>query len=327
MPTLDKAQRSIRRAGPVGNGPASGVILLRTHKIDPLIELYLQRLRNETGWHVCLALDSLRDGHNRSVAAEHVQITQQVLAELEVFTTPDSLWRCGDYALYAAQMLYPNAPFFWMLEPDVRLNLQNLGDFFHLFSRHPEYDLLAALFAPAGDEWPWSAMMRPFAENSYRCFYPVVRVSARALDYMLEKRRALSRRFVAERRTAQGWPNDEVFTATELQRGHFRCADLNCTGIQFYSPDTFNFDKPFAASRFDLIPPDGKIYHPVLASSDYLQKVRRMLEDVRNMGGPPELIRGLFERKSLLQDITAECGVEESDRFAADVASLLVAAG
>jgi hypothetical protein len=325
MRSPEAMEADVETNAPIHRRDSSTVILVRTHFVDDMVEGLAERLRRETGWPVCLMLDRVRGGDIDPGANEHIDLTTKLLENLGLFVTHDALWRCGDYALYAARQRYARTEFFWMIEPDVRVNLRDFGDFFHLFARHPEYDLLATHLGIADESYPWTAMMRPFAPRPSKCMFPIVRLSGRALDYLIECRREMGRRFMSEvqpdgtLRSQDAFPNDEVFTATELSKSDFLCGDINDTGIEFYNNATFNFAFPQPDRRLRELRPDGKIYHPVDKGSEYIRKVRGRFEHIRNNGGPAAFIRDLFERPELIDNIQMECGPEESARFAADV--------
>jgi hypothetical protein len=212
------------------------VILIRTYYVDAEIVHLCKGLRASTGCGVSLVLDRFRHHPDAPAELDSIPMTRQVLEELGLYVTGDVSWRCGDYAYYIARRAYPAAEFFWMVEPDVRFNFDDAGDFFRLYDRRPDVDLFATQLGPADETYAWTAMMAPFAERPQRCMFPVTRLSARAVDHLLMKRQELSRRFAYELgadgrpRSQANWPNDEVFVATGLFEAGMSCADLNSLG-------------------------------------------------------------------------------------------------
>ena len=300
-------------------------ILIRTHYVDDVVDALADQLRRDTGWPVCLVVDETKGKLPGMAGREYLGLTQEVFAGLQLYSTPDIGWRCGDYALYAARQAFPEASHFWMVEPDVRIGLGDVGPFFRHFEERPDYDLLATYYGRAGAEYMWTAMIAPFCAEPRKCMFPIVRFSAAALDYLLLQRRVLSSAFREERywdgrlRSLEIWPNDEVFTASMLHQGGFVASDINGLGGSFYNDQTFSYAFPISLARFGSRPLDGQIYHPVLQGEAFLRKVRSMFEHVRLNRGPASLMRGLFARRDLYDDIRAECGGEESERFEADV--------
>ena len=307
------------------------MILLRTHFVNDAIVELCALLEEKTGWRVCLMIDRMRDNPCFLPSQSNIQLTRDLLEGMGLYVTHDALWRCGDYAMYAARQKFRDVAFFWMIEPDIRINLRDIGDFFYFFTRYRGYDLVASHLGVADERYSWTPMMAPFASELRKCMFPIVRLSAGALDHLYDQRRALGRRFSSEhlpgglKRSDDSFPNDEVFVATELHRSNFKCMDINDTGIEFYSDKTFSFAFPIPDSRIRTARPDGKIYHPVDVGSEYIRKVRGRFEHIRNHGGPAQFIRELFDRHQLYEDISLECGSDESERFTLDVRAAIAA--
>jgi hypothetical protein len=301
------------------------VILIRTYYVDPEIVDLCQRLKASTGCSVALVLDRFRHHPGAPADVDCIPMTREVLEEFGLYMTGDASWRCGDYAYYTARRAYPAAEFLWMVEPDVRFNFDDAGDFFRLYAQRPDVDLFATQLGPADDTYAWTAMMAPFAERPQRCMFPVTRLSARAVDHLLIKRQELSGRFVSEpgpdggQHSPANWPNDEVFVATEVFQAGMVSADLNSLGRSVYDHSTFSYQFPFSEQRFRLRPRDNKIYHPVLQSDAFLRKVRGMFEHVRNSGGPGRFIHDLFDRPELIDDIRLELGALQAEAFLQEV--------
>jgi hypothetical protein len=322
---------ALDEAGPAPAAPAdSQVILLRTHFVDEQIRAMAARLRRETGWRVALVLDCTRNEAEVAESDEVIRLTRSLFEELGVLLVADASWRCGDYAFYAARRHFPDAAFFWMIEPDLRLNFSNWGTFFHSFDATEDADLLVTHLAQAEDHHAWKRTMAPFSQRPITCMYPFLRVSARAVDVMHKGRRALTQRFLNEAlpdgtmRSHADWPNDEIFTATTLQERGLICRDINSEERQFYDALSFSFAHLISARRLDRSPPDGKLHHPVEHGTEYMRKLRGRFEHIRNHGGPAQFIRDLFDRDELYEDVRLECGAEESAVFKRDVGEAIV---
>lgn len=310
---------------------ASPVILLRTHFVDESIRAMADRLRRETGWRVTLVVDCTRGEPALRAEDMAIRLTRDLFDTLGVLPVADACWRCGDYAFYAARRQYPKAAFFWMIEPDLRLNFADWGTFLHAFDSAQDADLLVSHLEPAQDHHAWTRSMAPFSERPVTCMYPLLRVSGRAVDRMHDERQTLTRRFREDtlpdvtRRRPEDWPNDEIFTATVLTAAGFLCRDFNSDGRVFYDAASFSFAHLISAKRLDASPPDRKIHHPVEHGAEFLRKVRGRFEHIRNHGGPAQFIRDLFDRDELYEDIRVECGEAESERFKHDVREAIAA--
>ncbi len=61
---------------------------------------------------------------------------------------------------------------------------------------------------------------------AWRCHFPLVRLSGRAIDFLLGRRRLASTRIMAiAPQSRPGWPNDGAFVACELHCNGFDRAD------------------------------------------------------------------------------------------------------
>ena len=114
--------------------------------------------------------------------------------------------------------------------------------------------------------------------------FPVVRLSAGAIDFLYRRRKELSRKFREEKIENAQWPNCELFVPTELCNSGFASSDLNEEFVRFtpnfYLNDIRCFEKP-----------DNRLYHPVkYIGKDILQeieilktKLKMMEADLRDM--------------------------------------------
>ena len=196
-------------------------------------------------------------------------------------------WQCGDYAYYLARRRFPKAEFFWMIEYDVRFTGASLSSFFTFFAAHDTVDFLAADVRPAELTWHWTASCLAKNARPYRCLFPVTRLSARAIDALLQKRLAHSRS--GSRRVL--WPNDEGMVATTLKNGPFECRDLNDFGAVFYDSDSFTFDGATNGECLRSTTREIRIHHPVLFGQQYEDKLNRLLRPVVRPSGIDAIVR------------------------------------
>jgi hypothetical protein len=255
---------------------ASAVVLLRTHSFEAVTRSFFSRLSAETGHRaVLLADDSARMVYGD---CEKIGFTRQVYESMGLLCPDDFGWRCGDYGLYLARRSFPKASHFWLVEYDVRLAVPHLRRFFETFEGAPDFDLIAPSLSRRYADWPWYSSLANRHDAVYGCLFPLLRVSARAVDYLAERRIRMSATWKRESATKASatWPNDEAFVATELVAGHFRCRDLNGFGREVYNDATFGFGRPIRGETFDALPADGMAYHSVLYGAAYDEKLRRM---------------------------------------------------
>jgi hypothetical protein len=235
------------------------LIIIRTHRADDAslaaYDLFAKIADCETVFCVDERSGPVDMGGRAKVAFDDV-----TLAAMGLYAHPMSGYRCGDYCYYIARQAQPGHDFYWLIEPDVRINAADPGRFLAQFDACPA-DLLAAQYGPRTAIWGWSRTILPLGVAPQGCLYPITRLSGRAIDHLLAMRRRHSADPAVAERNA--WPNDEAFTASFLTDGDFHCADLNHDGITCYTAQTLAVTAVVDYARVQAAPPDGLIYHPV----------------------------------------------------------------
>ena len=301
---------------------ADTVILIRTSGFDDRLGDGARRLEKMAGCPVCLAMDETRGIVPVPDDLLKLSITDDMVASLGVLRSEGYNWRCGDYPFYLARRQFPRARWFWQLEPDVRINFADEGAFFRNYAAHPEIDFLAAYLAEADKEWGWRSAMEPFAPRVFRCFFPVVRLSAPAIDHLLSRRQELTPLFEGNRPSGM-WPNDEAFTASELANGNWRCADLNFDGT-VYGPDCFEYYRAFSESFF--IAADNRLYHSVRHGADFVTRLDLCLHAATaswTSADEKRWIMTMLRRPSLEAEIACEASELEASQFKATLCRLI----
>jgi len=249
------------------------MILLRTTRIDTGTRQLAADLGAASGDTVAMLVDERR-GLQDAGGLPKVSVTDEACEGLGLYRPADYGWRCGDYGFYLARRQYPAATHFWMIDYDVRIG----GDapaFFAACAARPELDLLAAHVRATGRDWWWCASVASADAEPRRCFFPVVRLSARAADVLLAKRREHGRRPL--RRLL--WPNDEAFVATAVEAAGLSFADFNALGQTFYDDTTFTYTEVIDGDGFAGGEGPPRLYHPVLSGEDLARKRRKLVED------------------------------------------------
>jgi hypothetical protein len=140
----------------------------------------------------------------------------------------DAGWRCGDYAYHAlaAARRFDHA---WLVEPDVAFaGPGGAGLLAELDVA--DADLVAADIRPAPD-WLWAHQLTSRGvPDPWRCFFPLTRLSRRAIDAAL----ALRIRIQWLDGGDYGHPNDESVVATAVMAGGLAGEDLRAA-----RPDEF----------------------------------------------------------------------------------------
>jgi hypothetical protein len=155
------------------------------------------------------------------------------------------------------------------MEYDVLINRDEPVSFFADIDSNCAADFVATYVEEAPLSWSWRQYMEQQYSLVYRCFYPLLRVSAAAIDCLFENRLEASRLAVQDSRDAsfQRWPNDEVFTATILANHGFSLADFNQFGAH-YTAQSFGFGTLSHPVQRHL--KNETLYHPVRSGLHYL---------------------------------------------------------
>ncbi|MDT7952024.1 MAG: hypothetical protein RQ966_11025 [Acetobacteraceae bacterium] len=243
------------------------IILLRLNRFAPEIRDFGSRLQRESGRQLICFVDETQASVDVAPFPK-VSLTVEALRRLRLHVPPDVGWRCGDYGFYLARTRFPSTTHFWMIEYDVRISGHHLADFFDHFATHPNVDLIAADLRQT-DGWFWRDSVRSRNVPAYRCFFPLTRLSAPAIDRLLLQRQSMSRNPV--RRLF--WANDEALVATTLANDGSLCRDLNGFGRQFYTEATFSYIALRDGDALNLDTDEITLYHPVLRGEDYQRKL------------------------------------------------------
>lgn len=298
------------------------VVLIRSQYFEPAVDRLAHRLSEETGYAVCCVLDERNGATQASAGIAKIGLTDARIDELGVYRAIDYPWRCGDYPFYLARRSFPSARWFWQIESDVLINFSDAGAFFARFAQDTNIDLLTSYLSKAPPHWGWSRTMAPFLSRVLRCFFPVIRLSAPAIDHLLMRRRELSgflQQHHGDNSTAN-WPNDEVFVASTLGNGGWLCADLNSHGT-VYTEAGFGYYRAFSEQA--LKERDDLLYHPVLRGAAFLRRVRMCLQamdDPTLPTGEKQIIRQMLRRPTLRSEIFQEASVDEAQRIVSELA-------
>jgi hypothetical protein len=266
------------------------MILFRTQNLDDTNRKFAEQLAACNDGRIAIVVDETRHTIDTTPWPK-ISLTRPNLRRLSLVCPYNVGWRCGDYGFYFAREQFPDERAFWMIEHDVRFSGAGPAAFFDRFRNDQTSDLLAPMLRNADRKWYWEYTVIASGMTAHRCLFPIIRLSAKAIDYALAKRRQLGRRML--RRAV--WANDESFVATALMNNPAMvCHDLNDGGAPLYSGETLSFEKPFEGDVMDLGGADEAltIYHPVLFGSAYQAKLERM----RNQYPDRRLYRRILRR-------------------------------
>ncbi|TXH71772.1 MAG: hypothetical protein E6Q83_00705 [Thiothrix sp.] len=240
------------------------VIGIRCHGFgEPEQLLYKVLLQYFQASRVFFMVDEIEDAKKFPTTFNKISLSAEFLENNKLYKPNRAAWSCGDYFYYAFRATV-EADYYWLIEPDVLLNLDSVEDFFKFFA-NKEIDALVTHFTLATPEWSWYESAKRLLETPYRCFFPLTRLSGQAIDIMLAKRQALSLKFVAEQSRAQ-FPNDEALLANALM-----AAGITPINLTDYFPNSF--DKfsigPFKNRGLSTRYHKNQVIHPVKDSEFY----------------------------------------------------------
>ena len=233
------------------------LVIVRTHRGDAASLAAYDRFA-AAGLDVVFCVDE-RAGPAEMGGRAKVAFDAAVLDAAGLYAHPACGWRCGDYFFAVVRAAHPDYEQYWLIEPDVRINTADLRGFLERFGCL-EADLLAPQFGPRGPQWGWTRTAVAAGLAPYGCVFPIVRLSGRAIDHLAAARRGMGADPALA--NADGWPNDEAFTASVLMAGGFACADLKA-GAPCYDTVTLGVGAVVDFGVIEAKPPDEMIYHPV----------------------------------------------------------------
>ena len=240
-----------------------------------------------------------------------VSVSTDRYRAMGLFVEHDTLWRCGDYCLYALLEDIPDARRIWMIEPDVYVN----GDVAALVKRidgaSAALDLVVTRFSKANPAAPWQETMVPFSQDVYICQFPLLTITPRAVRQLHRTRLAMAAHFARQierdGKITGDYPNDEAFTATTCMNHGFACADFNALGPTIHTANTFSFVIPKSRKYLTLARPDQLVYHPVATGDGFRAKADFFLGFSRDRVAPQE-------RRAFMEPVLATIAHEAGDR-------------
>jgi hypothetical protein len=251
------------------------MILLRTHIVDARLAAFAEELER-LSWLPVVYLVDERNGVADVGGRDKIGLTLAACEAMGLYCPDDFAWRCGDYGFYLARRSFPRARHIWLIENDVRIAGTDPAAFFAKFAGRGG-DLIAGYIGDSEPDWPWRATTESCDAIPKKCFFPVVRLSAEAIDTLLAKRRAHARSWC--RRIL--WPNDEAFVATTLIAAGADTLDLNAGEPSVYRREQFSFD----TIRDGDLPLDSDarvaLFHPVLSGDALRRKYARLAQRLR----------------------------------------------
>lgn len=167
------------------------------------------------------------------------------------------LWFNGDYPFYYVRNYFPNFDYYWCTEYDVFCNGDSYKPFFKQYEKD-DSDFLSVDYKPVeldkntyyNSEWVYKK------EEHYQCFFPVIRLSSKAVDHLYKTRMEQSIIFNQLNDNINRWIYCETFVSTELTKSGFKCKNMDIKTMRFKPNYNLSVERIFEY-------PDYKLYHPV----------------------------------------------------------------
>ncbi len=249
------------------------VIAIRTHYMTADLLDLARELAADDLYEVIFAVDE-RNATLDTAEFAKLSLTVKVITEFGLYVQDHMfMWGFGDYIFYLLREMRPEAPYLWLVENDVLINYGDRRTPFRTLDAMSQHDLLGTFVEKASPGWFWSQSVEGLFGDVYSCFFPMIRLSAPAADYLLQVRREQSPLYDRiERFQGRPLPNDEALVPSALVHGGFRIGDINQAG-RLYTRETFGFYTLF--NRYVPQQPDDLLYHSAMSGTAYAGKVVR----------------------------------------------------
>lgn len=279
-------------------------VFMRTHVITKGVISEFLKLKNSTEFDCVLFVDN----HKKNIAGKtdensavrYLDFCDEMFKDIKCFLFDEDIfkslklpyyakknsnksltnvmWYCADYAFYAVKKYFPGYDYYWHFDYDVFCNGTSYKPFFDKYN-DKDTDLIVSGLNPVGEnsDWVWLEKTDWIYDKKltkYNSFFPIVRLSSSAIDFLYKKRMEMSAIFsrVCKNKNNR-WLNCELFVPTELLNNGF-------TGVQLHECLRFTPNYDLNEDRI-FEKPDNKIYHPV--KGDYEQKLSLCWKKISEM--------------------------------------------
>lgn len=169
------------------------------------------------------------------------------------------LWYCSDYPFYVVKHFFPDYDFYWSLEYDVFCNGNSYRIFLDKYKTHSDLIISHYRNLINDPDWCWqvnTAWLYSQA-TTYGSFFPVVRLSKNAIDFLYNKRIEQGAYYKTfENKENVFWPFCEIFVPTELANNGYSIENISSENLRHAPLYNLNIERIFEN-------PDFKLYHPV----------------------------------------------------------------
>ena len=257
------------------------LIFMRTHYIDDAVISEYKKLKNSLSENEDILL--FIDNHTNFLNTDKHGLTIERIGEnsekcflydkfiheslkLPYYTDDPNntdlgqvMWYCSDFPLYIVRKYLPDYDYYWSIESDVFCNGNTYKVFFDKYRTNS--DLIIHDFRDVSIDpgWAWQNLSDwvYYDMNKYGGFFPILRVSGEALDFLYQRRLEHAKLFEKAKNIGSNrWIYCELFVPTELANNGFACQGLETENLRYFPEYNLNKQRIFEN-------PDFKLYHPV----------------------------------------------------------------
>lgn len=273
------------------------VVGIRTHKwTNEEEKLYIKLQQYFHKDEIFFIVDEIKGNKSFPSFVNKISLNESFLREQQILSehpNPKGLgWLCGDYFYYAFEQAV-NAEFYWLIEPDVDFTFNDLSLFFSKYETRYD-DAFLFNFSPAGEEWNWTNRGKIIFEKVYQAFYPLSRLSKRAIGACLEERKRLTQIFIDRKIDAYQYPNDEVLAATVMVKNNFKVSDLSALWPNSFKYFSYKNSVIDGYIKFEL--PSNQVLHPVRGVESFTQL---LVNEIHSKIADSAVIHDLMNRTQL----------------------------
>ena len=211
-------------------------VLIRAHTFSAQEALLAERLEAAFQSQVTFVTDDSTAPLSTDRFAK-IGITRRRVRELiGGRVLPQWGWQFGDVFYYAAREAFPDASHFALIESDVLLSDAGARSLAALFLERNE-DILAPRLRRTEDPPSFAKDLTALDRDAHvACFFPVTRVSVKALEHMQSLRRR-------ERQKPRLRINDEAILANVAFEEKVTSANLSDIAPDIFDPDLFTLER------------------------------------------------------------------------------------
>jgi hypothetical protein len=267
-------------------------VLLKVHYWDDFVERGFQHLLRKVGaGDVYIFVDETHGLVGRIPHNQVIRATERDLEKFEILLDPPGkvFWFNADYPLYYMYLQNNSYDYYLMCEYDTVFNVEI--DDFVAAAAADKIDYVGFPLIDKFGSWPWAQTCEgvyPAAFKLYNWLNAISLHSKRSIEFMLERRRSLTRSYKAG--DIKSWPYSEAFIATEMKNNGFVVRSLADFGkVENYNwwPPNHERDLPSLQNQDFL--------HPVLDELKYTSSCLRFSR-LRSYFFPRSQLRRLLAR-------------------------------